>query len=185
MSNKIEELKIKGAYLICFEPRQDPRGFFARLWDVNMLRSLGLNADFKQCNFSYSHLAGTFRGLHYQIAPYQENKLFTLVKGAVTSIILDLRPESPTYKQFEEVKFGIWDRNSLYVPEGCAHGVYTLVDDVRLVYWATCEYKPEAECGIRWNDPLLGKCIPEPKVISGKDMSWSDYDGIRSHKKSD
>jgi len=174
----IKELVVKGAYEIHFEPIQDERGFFARLWDADVLREHGLNVDFAQCNLSVSSQADTFRGFHYQVEPYQENKLFSCIKGTGVSIVLDLRSDSPTYKQFDVVLLSIWRKNLVYVPKGCAHGFYTMVNDTRLVYWTTCEYNKAAERGVRWNDPLFSahpNYIPEPKVISSKDKTWEDY----------
>ena len=170
-------LTINGAYVIKYEPLQDERGFFARMWDKETMEAKGLNCDFVQSNQSYSWKAGTFRGFHYQIAPYQENKLVTCFKGSAIDYILDLRPESPTYKKLESIEIGFLTRIEVYVPIGCGHGILSLVDDTRLMYWTTCEYNKASERGVRWNDPILKGLIVKPKIISGKDNTWGDYDG--------
>ena len=174
---KIIPLGIQGDYVIKYELIEDERGFFARMWDKETLETNGLNGNFVQSNMSFSWKTGTFRGFHYQVAPYQENKLVTCFKGSAIDYILDLRPNSPTYKQLESVEIGMLTKKAVYVPEGCGHGFITLVDDTRLIYWTTRKYNKESERGVRWNDPILKELIVKPEVISGKDSTWGDYDG--------
>jgi len=172
---EIIPLTIKGAYIIKYEPITDERGFFTRLWDKEALEANGINCCFVQSNLSYSWKAGTFRGFHYQIAPFQENKLVMCLKGSAIDYILDLRPDSPTYKKLESVEIGMLTRTEVYVPEGCGHAFITLVDDTRLIYFVTCKYSKESERGVRWNDPILKGLIARPGIISGKDSTWGDY----------
>jgi len=174
---KFTETSVSGAYLVEPEPRGDDRGFFARLWCQDEFAAHGLTAEFVQCNDSFSVRRGTLRGLHYQIAPYAEVKLVRCVRGSVFDVLVDLRPDSPTFKRWFGAELTSKNRQMLYVPEGCAHGYLTLQDESEVVYPVTRPYRPEAERGIRWNDPQFGISWPDAGslTMSPKDERWPDY----------
>jgi len=170
------ETKLKGAYLIDIEKREDSRGFFARSWCQNEFKAHGLVEAMIQANVSYNSHKGTLRGMHYQSAPYGEAKLVRCVRGAIHDVIVDLRPESPTYKEWIGVDLTSANYRMLYVPASFAHGFVTLADDTEVNYQVSQLYTPNAERGVRWNDPLFGIEWPlEAGVISEKDASWPDY----------
>jgi dTDP-4-dehydrorhamnose 3,5-epimerase len=115
--------------------------------------------------------------MHYQVAPYAETKLMRCIRGAMYDVILDLRPESPTFKQWAGVELTAANRCALYVPEGFAHGYLTLADHTEAFYPVSQFYTPGAEGGVRWNDPAFGIAWPitEGLILSDKDQNWPDY----------
>lgn len=170
------ETKLPGAVVIDIEKRGDQRGFFARGWCQREFEAQGLTARVVQANISVSHAKGTLRGMHYQAAPYEEAKVVRCTRGAIFDVILDLRPASPTYKQWLGVELTAANYRMLYVPEGFAHGFITLMDEAEVTYQVSQFYTPEAERGVRWNDPAFGIEWPVPvTVISEKDSRWPDY----------
>ena len=170
------ETPIAGAWLVDLEPRADERGFFARVWDTEVLVSRGLRGDFIQCNESGSVRRGTLRGLHYQAAPYGEVKLVHCTRGRVFDVVADVRTDSPTYLQWFGAELSRDNRRLMYVPEGCAHAYLSLEDDCEVIYPVTAAYRQDAERGIRWNDPAIGIQWPiEPVVLSDKDRRWPDF----------
>lgn len=171
------ETPIAGAWLIDLEPRGDERGFFARVWCERELNDRGLVSRFVQCNNAFSRRKGTLRGLHYQVEPHAEVKLMRCIRGAVFDVIVDVRPLSPTYLRWFGVELTADNRRMLYVPEGCAHGYQTLTDDSEVLYPVSAAFAPDAERGIRWNDPLFaiewpGEVSP---LVSEKDRRWPDF----------
>jgi dTDP-4-dehydrorhamnose 3,5-epimerase len=165
-----------GAYLIDLELREDDRGFFARAWCQEEFAAHNLVTRAAQANISYNRKRGTLRGMHYQIAPYAEVKLVRCIHGAIVDVIVDLRPESPTYMQHVAVELSAANRRALYVPEGFGHGFQTLEDDSEVLYQVSQMYTQHAERGIRHDDPALQITWPLPvSVISAKDMSWPAY----------
>lgn len=174
--------RLPGAYLIDLEKHVDERGFFARAWCQREFAAHGLTARVVQCNLSYNPRKGTLRGMHYQVAPHAEAKLVRCIRGAIYDVIIDLRPDSPTYMQWLGVELTADNRRLLFVPEGFAHGFQTLADDTEVFYQVSAFYHPEAERGVRWNDPLFGIVWPEveQRLISPKDQSWPDYQPQRT-----
>lgn len=173
-----EETKLKGAFIIELEKIEDTRGFFARAWCQEEFEAHGLNTNWVQANLVFSERWGTLRGLHYQIAPHEEAKLMRCIRGAIYDVIVDLRPESPTYKQWLGVELTADNHRMLYVPGGFAHGYQTLMDDNETFYPVSHFYAPGFERGIRWDDPAFGIEWPlDVQVISDKDTSWPDYEG--------
>jgi dTDP-4-dehydrorhamnose 3,5-epimerase len=171
------ETKLPGAYVVDVERREDDRGFFARGWCQREFEAHGLTARLAQVNLSYNKKAGTLRGMHYQRAPWEEAKLVRCTAGAVYDAIIDLRPDSPTYRQWVGVELTADNYRMLYVPEGFAHGFQTLTDGAAVTYQVTQFYAPGAEGGVRWDDPAFGVEWPLPVgVISEKDRSWPDYE---------
>lgn len=167
---------LKGAYLIDIEKLNDTRGFFARVFCQKDFAEHGLATNFIQVNNSLSVQKGTLRGLHYQLAPMQEEKLVRCIRGACYDVILDLRPESETFGQSFGTHLLEENRTMMYVPKGFAHGFLTLTDDTELLYMVTEHYSPKLERGIRWNDPTFSIKWPEkPLVISERDQHHPDY----------
>lgn len=171
------ELKIKDAFMIESEIIEDERGFFGRQWCKEEFEAHGLVSHFVVCNFSFSKKTGTLRGMHYQVPPHQEVKLIRCTKGAIYDVIIDLRPESPTYKLWVGVQLRADSYKMLYVPERVAHGFQTLEDDTEVVYPTSQFYSPQAERGVRWDDPVFSIRWPETttRIISDKDKHWADY----------
>ena len=173
---RFEETGIAGAYLVRLDKIRDERGFFAREWCTDELRAHGLAERFVQSNISFSAKRGTLRGLHYQVAPYQEAKLIRCTRGAIFDVVLDLRVESRTYKQWIGVPLEAGDDRMLYVPEGTAHGFQTLADGTEVNYPVSQPYTPTAERGVRYDDPAFNIAWPlDVTEISPKDKRWPDH----------
>jgi len=167
---------IAGAYVI--EPKriEDQRGFFARVLCKAELEEHGLVSNLLQTNMALSHRAGTLRGLHFQVPPHAEVKIIRCTKGSVYDVIVDLRRGSPTWKHWFGVELSEGNRKMLYVPEGCAQGYITLVDDAEIYYHTSAFYCPEAALGVRYDDPEFGIDWPvDVAVISPQDEKWPDY----------
>jgi dTDP-4-dehydrorhamnose 3,5-epimerase len=173
---RFTETKLKGAYIIEPEPIADERGFFARTFCAREFEAHGLNPRLAQCNISYNARRGTLRGMHYQAAPHQEAKLVRCTMGAIYDVIIDLRPESPTFKHWIAVELTAENRLMLYVPTGFAHGFQTLEDNTEVFYQMSEFYHPECARGVRWDDPAFGIKWPilHP-ILSNKDRSYPNY----------
>ena len=169
--------KLKDAFIIDLDRREDTRGFFARAWCQNEFTDNGLNPRLVQCNLSFNDHRGTLRGMHYQVVPHEEVKVVRCTRGAIFDVIIDLRPDSPTYMEWLGVELTADNRKMLYVPEGFAHGYQTLEDATETFYQVSEFYTPGAEAGIRWNDPAFRIEWPdvESRLMSDKDQSWPDY----------
>lgn len=167
------ETKLRGAFVIEPEMIRDERGSFAYLFESREAAAHGLRTGVCQVKLSHNHHKGTLRGMHYQVPPAAEMKLVRCIRGAVWDVIVDLRPESPTYLQHIGVELSAENRKSLYVPQLFAHGYQTLTDDAEVVYQVDEFYAPAHERGIRHNDPRLGIEWPLPVAsISKKDELW-------------
>lgn len=168
--------KLKGAFIIDLEKREDERGFFARTFCAKEFSDNNLNSNFVQANTSLSIKKGTLRGMHFQKAPYEEDKLVRCTKGALFDVIIDLRRDSETYKQWIGVGLTEDNHRALYVPKGFAHGFVTLKDNTEANYLVTQFYTPGEEGGVRFNDPAFGIEWPiEVEVVSDKDASLPDF----------
>lgn len=175
---KFIETELPGAYILELEKRGDERGFFARTWCQHEFEEHGLVADVVQQNTSVSKYKGTLRGMHYQVAPHRETKLVRCTKGSLFDVIIDLRPDSSTYKQWLSVELTEDNYKMLYVPRDFAHGFITLSDDTEATYLVSAFYAPDAERGIRYNDPQFGIQWPGTvHTISDKDASWPLFQG--------
>ena len=172
-----KETKLKGAFIIEMEPIRDNRGFFARAWCRGEFEAHGLITSFVQFNITFSPKRGTLRGLHYQMAPHEEVKLVRCPRGATYDVIIDLRPESPTYKHWLGTELTADSRRMIYISGGFAHGYQILMDDTEVFYQVGQFYAPEYERGIRWDDPAfeIDWPINSPFVLSEKDKHWPDY----------
>lgn len=171
-----KETKLPGAFVIDLEMHADNRGFFARTFCRNELAAHGLVVDVAQANMSLSKARGTLRGMHFQKAPHEETKLVRCTRGALYDVIIDLRPDSPTLKQWIGVELSADNFRMLFVPRNFAHGFLTLTDNTEATYMVSQFYAPGSELGIRWNDPQFGIDWPvDVRVISEKDASWPDF----------
>jgi dTDP-4-dehydrorhamnose 3,5-epimerase len=179
------ETPLRGAFIVDLEPRRDDRGFFARAFCQREFEARGLDALVAQSNVSFNYRKGTLRGLHFQFPPAAETKFVRCARGAIVDVIVDLRPESPTYLQHAAVELTAENRTGLYVPRRFAHGYQVLEDDTELTYVVGEFYTPAAEGGLHCLDPRLGIQWPlPPGDMSDKDRAWpllSDAEpGIRA-----
>lgn len=153
---KITKTKLDGVVVIEPDVFGDNRGFFMESWNKNKMEEAGLYYDFVQDNHSKSTVKGTLRGIHFQKGDKAQAKLVRCVKGAVFDVAVDLRKNSPTFKQWVGVELNEKNKKQLLIPRGFGHGFVTLTDDVEFLYKADNYYVPEADAGIRWNDPDIG-----------------------------
>jgi dTDP-4-dehydrorhamnose 3,5-epimerase len=167
---------LSGAYIIDIEKREDSRGFFARAWCVQEFGEHGLDTNLVQANISLNLKKGTLRGMHFQRAPYEETKLVKCTKGSIYDVIVDLRPNSATYKHWIGFELTADNHRMLYVPKNFGHGFQTLNDDTEVAYLVTQFYSQPAATGVRYNDPAFNIVWPLPvTVISENDQSWPDF----------
>jgi dTDP-4-dehydrorhamnose 3,5-epimerase len=173
---KFIETELKGAFIVVPELLKDERGFFARTWCKKEFEQHQLLPELVQCNISFNQRKGTLRGMHFQVAPHKESKLVRCTMGAIYDVIIDLRPNSPTFKRWISVELTAENRKMLFIPEGFVHGFLTLMDNTEVFYQMSEFYAPECARGVRWNDPAFDINWPaEVKVISQKDMQYPDF----------
>ncbi len=175
--NKIQfhQIEIEDAFVITSKLYSDNRGTFIRIWEENNFFS---KFNLIESSIATNPLAGTLRGLHYQTQPYSENKIVQCVSGKIYDVILDLRKNSKTYKEFFGIEIG---PNSMYqgllVPKGCAHGYLTLEHHTIVAYFIDQPYSPEHCKGILWNDINFNIKWPiNPLLISEQDLHWPFYE---------
>jgi dTDP-4-dehydrorhamnose 3,5-epimerase len=167
------ETALKGAFIIDLELKHDSRGFFARTFCAREFEEHGLRPAVAQCNLSYNTEKGTLRGMHYLVPPAQETKLVRVTRGAIYDVIVDARPDSPTYLQHISVELTADNRRALYIPPLFAHGFQTLADDTEVFYQMSDFYVAGYERGLRHDDPALAIRWPLPiSQISEKDSAW-------------
>lgn len=172
----ITETTIKDAFIVSLNRVEDERGFFARTFCADEFARHGLNPNLVQCSISFNRLRGTLRGMHFQKKPFEESKMVRCTMGAIFDVIIDLRPESTTFKQWISVELNAENRSMLYIPAGIAHGFLTLEDNTEVFYQMSEFYVPESSAGVRWNDSAFGIKWPEsPRIISRKDLQYSDF----------
>jgi dTDP-4-dehydrorhamnose 3,5-epimerase len=166
-----------GVVVVELEEHLDERGSFARTWCKDEMARAGLTAELAQCSLSRNRRKGTVRGLHYQRAPHEEAKLVRCTRGAIFDVVVDLRAGSPTRGRWFGLELDPENGRALYVPEGCAHGFQTLVDETDVSYMISVPYAPEASAGVRWDDPDLAIVWPhtDERVISERDLSLPGY----------
>ena len=171
------ETPLAGAFLLEPPIFSDPRGAFIVTWEKDKLTAFGLDADFIQGNLSVNKSAGTIRGLHAQAEPYGQDKLVRCSRGVIYDVIVDIRPESPTFRQWYGVELRAENALTLYVPRGFLHGYQTLTDDAAVYYQVTTPYNPAAECGARFDDPAFNIRWPHPgePILSEKDQQWPTF----------
>lgn len=167
---------VPGVVVVEPERHADERGFFARTYCADEFRANGLDPQLAQCSTSFNTRAGTLRGLHYQVEPFSEVKLVRCTMGAIYDVVVDLRPESPTYCQWIGTELTAENGRMVYVPKRCAHGFLTLVDSSEVLYQISEPYRPEAGAGVRWDDPSFGVRWPgTPIVMADRDASFPDF----------
>lgn len=172
------ETKLKGAFVLELEKREDDRGFFARSWCQKEAEAHNLNPRVVQCNISFNRMKGTLRGMHYQAAPAAEAKLVRCTAGALYDVIIDLRPGSPTFKQHVGEVLSAANYKMLYVPEGFAHGFQTLEDNTEIFYQMSEFYVPQQARGVRYNDSAFGiKWMIGDPIMVDRDRNYPDFTG--------
>ncbi|MEB3201258.1 MAG: dTDP-4-dehydrorhamnose 3,5-epimerase family protein [Synechococcus sp.] len=170
---RFQPLAIPGAFLVGPEPIGDRRGWFARGFCQQEFAEHGIDFEIRQANRSFNGQAGTLRGFHGQFPPHAEQKLLRCVQGCLVDALVDLRPESPTFLQSVLVELSAENQRSLLIPERCCHALQTQCDATEILYLVSAFYAPEAEFGLRWDDPQLAIAWPLPvSEISEKDASW-------------
>jgi len=169
---------LAGATVLGIEPQVDARGFFARTWCAREFAAQGLPVQFVQTSISRNNRRGTVRGLHLQLPPSQEGKLVSCISGAVHDVIVDLRPESPTFLGHFAIELSADTHQALYIPPLLAHGFQTLRDDTEVLYLMTDYFAPELAWGVRWNDPAfaIGWPMTPPSAILSRDADYPDFD---------
>lgn len=173
---KFNPTTLKDAYTIHLEKREDDRGFFARFFCINEFDKAGLDRNIVQINNSLSKDKGTLRGIHYQLSPKAETKIVRCISGALYDVIVDLRPQSPTFLKWFGATLSAENRTMMFVPKGFGHAFLTLEENTEALYLVTEFYSPENERGIRWNDTKIGIEWPiEPVIISDKDKTHPDF----------
>lgn len=173
---KFIETSLKGTFIVEPDRIEDERGFFARTFCRHEFEKHGLNPNLVQCSTSFNKKKGTLRGMHYQVKPHEEVRLVRCTRGAMYDVILDLRVDSLTFKQWTAVELTAENRTLVYIPEGFAHGFQTLEDDTEVFYQMSEFYHPECARGIRWDDPKFGIKWPiKEKVISRRDNSYGNF----------
>jgi dTDP-4-dehydrorhamnose 3,5-epimerase len=178
------ETRLKGAFIIDLERKEDARGFFARAFCAKEFKAHGLKPVIAQGNVAFNRRRGTIRGMHFQYPPAAETKLVRCTRGAILDIIVDLRPESPTYLQHVSVELNEDNQRALYVPERFAHGYQTLRDNTDTSYGVGEFYAPGAEGGLMYDEPRLDLKWPLPvAVISEKDQNFLPLDKIEAELK--
>jgi dTDP-4-dehydrorhamnose 3,5-epimerase len=174
----IAKTAIPGVCVLELEPRRDERGYFARQWCAEEFTRAGLNPAVSQINLARSTATGTLRGVHYQITPHAEVKFVRCTRGAVYDVAVDLRADSPTFRQWFGIELDAESGRMLYIPEGCGHGFLTLMPETDLVYQASVPYAPGSARGVRHDDPAFAIEWPAPiRVISQQDRGWPDFLG--------
>ncbi len=167
---------VAGATLIRPERLDDERGFFARTYCVRELREHNVDPQVVQRSISYNRVRGTLRGMHFQNAPYEENKFVSCSRGSIHDVVLDLRPDSATYRTWVAITLTSQGFETLFVPKGCAHGFMTLSDDTIVQYDISDFFHPESSRGIRFDDPTFAIEWPmDPVVISARDLALPPY----------
>lgn len=171
-----KKTRLKGACLIEPSPVTDERGFFMRTFCMIEFAHAGLQTAFVQHNVSYTKCMGTIRGMHFQQSPHVETKVVTCLRGAIHDVIIDLRPQSKTYRKWQAFELSVANRRQLYVPEGFAHGFQALTDDAEVGYLISEFYTPHAAAGIRYDDAAFGITWPLAlTVLSQRDRSWPAF----------
>jgi dTDP-4-dehydrorhamnose 3,5-epimerase len=171
------ETRIPGVLIIDSDVFRDERGAFVRAWLRDEFAARGLETAVAQASLATNRTRGTIRGLHYQTAPHEEVKYIRAIRGAVYDVAVDLRPESPTFREWVGVELTSDNQRMLCVPKGCAHGYQTLTDAAEVCYFVSAAYAPAHQAGVRWNDPAFGIRWPlgAPTVINERDATFPDF----------
>ena len=172
-----ENLGIKNAFLIKPKIFEDHRGSFRRSFCIKEFKEVGLEFNVLQGNISENPILGTLRGFHYQLEPFEEAKIITCLTGEIFDVMIDLRKHSPTFLKVISLKIGSKNKNSLFIPKGCANAWLTTEKNTIIHYYMSDFYKPGYDRGIKYNDSFFDIQWPlEPKVISKKDLNYPNFD---------
>jgi len=176
LSVQFQPTELPEVVIVGVEAHLDERGSFARTFDATEFAAAGLPTTWAQCNVSTNVRRGTLRGMHYQASPRPDPKLVCCARGHVFDVVLDLRPQSKTFRRWCPVELSRSNRRAVFIPAGCAHGFITLEDDCELFYMIADVYIPDLARGVRWDDPAFGVSWPmEPLVMSERDATWPDF----------
>jgi len=174
----ITETKLKGAFVIDLAPFEDVRGFFARSWSEREFEAFGINGRFVESNVSFNKKKGTLRGMHFQLPPYEQTKLVRCTRGSIYDVIIDMRSDSPTFKQWVAVELSAENHRTLYVPGAFAHGFQTLEDNTEIFYQVSSYYAADHASGVRWNDPAFNITWPSNDLVMiPRDRDYADFAG--------
>ncbi len=172
--------KVQGAFRIELERRTDHRGYFARAWCQQEFAAHGLAPCIAQINVSHTMRQGALRGLHFQVPPFEEAKVVSCTRGAIYDVVVDLRPDSPTYLAWDAMELTAENRGMFYIPTGCAHGFQTLTADAEVLYFMSELYAPALGRGVRYDDPAFNIEWPLPvSELSEADRTWPAFDAAR------
>ncbi len=170
------ETELEGVFVLRRSESRDERGTFLRLFDADEFAAVGLCSLYKQFAVSTNHRRGTLRGLHFQDSPHAESKVVRCVQGRIFDVIVDLRDASPTRGKHVTVELAAADNRLVYIPQGCAHGFFTLEDHSHVEYMISASYHPDLGRGFRWDSPALAIAWPSvPTVISDRDRTWPEF----------
>lgn len=172
------ETKLPGVFLIEPQRFEDERGFLAPSFSAKEFAAREMESVFVESIISFSKQRGTLRGMHYQAAPFGQAKLVRCTQGAVFDVAVDLRPDSPAFKQWIGVELSAANRSMIYLPAECGHGYQTLVDDAEVFYMTSGIYAPDSARGFRWNDPTFGIEWPETGelILHQRDREYPDFE---------
>lgn len=174
----IIDTPLSGAFRIEVDALSDERGLFARTYCRETFAKAGLNPDIAQCNTSFNPHRHTLRGMHFQAAPYEEDKVVRCTAGEIFDVAIDLRPGSPTFRQWHGVTLTAQNRTMFYIPKGFAHGFLTLTSNAEVLYLMSTPYQSGVGSGVRWNDPAFGIDWPaEPRMMSPRDAEYPGFTG--------
>lgn len=175
-SMKFTQTKLNGVFTVELAPRGDERGFYKRLWGRDELEAAGLCGELNNVGLSYNKTRGTIRGLHFQAAPFAENKLVQCLRGKIYDVVLDIRSDSETFGEWIAVELSSENNRAIYIPKGLAHGFQTLEDDCEVFYCISEKYNAEFARGVRWDDAKFDVVFPlEVGVINERDAGYADF----------
>jgi dTDP-4-dehydrorhamnose 3,5-epimerase len=176
---RLTETKLKGCFIIEAERFEDDRGFLAQAWSLQELGDHGIDVRFVESNFAFNFKKGTLRGLHFQASPHEQAKLIRCTRGSVFDVAVDLRPDSPTFKQWVSMELSADNLRMFFIPRGFAHGYQTLQDNSEVCYEISSPYAPASCRGVRWNDPAFGIEWPEVerRIMVARDREYPDFEG--------
>jgi dTDP-4-dehydrorhamnose 3,5-epimerase len=173
---KIIPTELAGVMLVTITPHSDNRGLFGRTYDAATFAAAGLPTDWPQSNVSWNAKRGTLRGMHFQTAPKEEPKLVRCTAGRIYDVVIDLRPQSASFRKWIGAELSAANRDALYIPIGCAHGFITLEDNSEVYYMMGEVFDPTAASGVRWNDPGFAVAWPMvPAILSDRDATYPDF----------
>ena len=178
---KLAPTDLAGVWTLDLDPHTDDRGFCARAWCERELAGHGLETNLVQCNISFNARRGTLRGMHWQAAPHEETKIVRVTRGALYDVVVDVRPDSPTFGQWQGFELSADNRRALYIGAGFAHGFQTLADDTEIFYQMGAFYQPQSARALRWDDPEVGIRWPvAPPILSERDQQHPSLAALRA-----